>query len=621
MKPSDPGILAQEEEGRASARRLRLLYFLFAAAFCLLFFRFFDLQIRKYTHLDTLAKKNRVSVLPLAPARGIILAADGTILAENRSFYALAAVSALVPDAVGMLDALSQVIPLSETEKELFLKNFRQSPRWVEIPLKDELSMKEAARFSAFRHRFPAVFLRATSKRYYPLGPLFAHVVGYVGAVSKKDLETLEEEGRLGNYRGTSTIGKEGVERVFEEELHGQGGYEIVETDALGNPVRVLETRMPQAGKHLTLALDPRLQESAISALGLRTGALVALDVKSGKVLALASTPLYDPNWFSQGLDPKLWPILFSQSNAFNNRAISGLYPPGSTIKPFVAVTGVQEGVVNEHSRIWDPGYYTLPGDDFAFRDWKRGGHGWVDLPHAIAWSCDTFFYSLATSLGIDRLAAGLAQFGFGKPTGIDLNGESGGVLPSRAWKRKRFNKPWYPGETVIAGIGQGYFLATPLQLAWATARLAANGRMPMPSVVQGDGYEKKEANGLAAPLAPSLGEEPFAAVRKAMEMVTSPGGTAFRAFADAPYRAGGKTGTAQVYGFSRKSPERPKPESAMLRDHALFIAYAPAEDPRIAVAVVLEHGGSGSADAAPIARRFLDEVLGVPDVPGPEKP
>jgi penicillin-binding protein 2 len=480
--------------------------------------------------------------------------------------------------------------------------------------LKSKLTDEEVAILAANRYRLPGVEVRARLFRNYQAGPGMAHVVGFIGRINDRDLERLREQNVERNYRGSVHIGKTGLEQSYETLLHGRTGFDQMETDASGRAVRMLSRIPPVPGQDLRLHLDVELQAVAEHAFGDYLGGLVALDPNTGGVLALVSKPGFDPNLFVDGIDPETWKSLNeSPDRPMVNRALRGIYPPGSTIKPLMALAGLELGLRKPSDSIVDAGYFSLPNSSHRFRDWKREGHGVVDLRRSISQSCDTYYYKLAVDMGIDRMHDYLAQFGLGEKTGIDLEGESAGLLPSREWKQRRFKQPWYPGETVIAGIGQGYHLTTPLQLATAAAMLANGGKRIEPRLVQA------KRDPLARDWQPFPGAvrgqvvitpKHLELVREGMLDVMRPGGTAARSAAGASYTIAGKTGTAQVVGIKQGAKYDASRLAREHQDHALFIAYAPAENPTIAVAVMVENGGSGSGTAAPIARAVFDYYL-----------
>ncbi|MCW9058619.1 MAG: penicillin-binding protein 2 [Gammaproteobacteria bacterium] len=585
-------------------------------AFCallvgVLVIRLVYLQVIAHEHFTTLADGNRVRILPEPPNRGLIYDRSGVLLAENLPSYRLEITPEQVKDMEASLEALGELIQLREVDLERFARLRKSSPVFRAIPLRFRLSEEEVARFAVNRHRFPGIDIEAGLTRHYPLGPLAVHALGYVGRIDERDLQTISES----EYSGTSHIGKTGLERTYEEQLHGSVGHRQVETNAQGRVLRVLERSAPVPGSNLYLTLDAQLQAAIERIFDGRTGAAVAIDPDSGDVLALASMPVFDPNPFVNGIEVADYRALQEDpARPLFNRALRGQYPPGSTIKPFVGLGGLEQGITTSHASTYCPGFYKLPGRERHYRDWKRSGHGTTDLHEAIVQSCDVYFYDLALTMGIDRLHEALAHFGLGRTTGIDLIGELGGLLPSREWKRAARNEGWFPGETLITGIGQGFMLATPLQLANATAILANGGRKLQPRLVrtiQASGAQEPEAVPvLELDHVPRVNSRHWQDVINAMiDTIHGPRGTA-RSIANAPYRIAGKTGTAQVFGLKEEEEYDAESLEYYLRDHALFIAFAPADKPRIALAVIVEHGGSGGGVAAPVARRILDAYL-----------
>jgi len=569
------------------------------------------LQITLYDHYRTLSRENRVKLVPLPPTRGLIYDRNGVLLADNYPSYSLE----ITPDQVGdmeqTLQDLARVVTITEDDLQRFHRARRQQRRFDSIPIRVKLDEEEVARFAVVRHRFPGVDIQARLLRRYPEADRAVHVLGYVGRINQQEQEQIDAAA----YAGSTHIGKLGIERTYEEDLHGQVGLQQVEVNALGRVIRVLETRAPVPGKNLRLHLDMGLQEAALEALGEETGAAVAIDPKTGGVLALVSKPGYDPNPFVEGISASLYKSLRDDpEKPLYNRALRGLYPPGSTIKPFVALAGLELGAVTANQNKFCPGFYQLPGQSHKYRDWKKGGHGSVDLDKAIVESCDVYFYDLAHDLGVDRLHKFLSGFSFGQKTGIDLTEELGGLLPSREWKERARRQPWYPGETLIVGIGQGYMLATPLQLAAATATLANGGHYVTPRVAAA--IEAPDGSVSMPPPQPPAVQLPVKSpanwrdvLQGMIDVVEGPRGTARRIRTDA-YRIAGKTGTAQVFTVRQDEEYDEDKIDRKLRDHALFIAFAPVEDPQIAVAVLIEHGGHGGAVAAPIARRIMDAYL-----------
>jgi len=575
--------------------------------------RLIYLQVFNHAHYTTLSRNNRVDIQPIAPTRGLIYDRNGVLLAQNRPAYSLEIIPERVQEMDTTLDEVAALIAVTEEDRVRFHGFLQHKRRFDAIPLRFRLNDEEVARIAANRHRLPGVEIRAHLARHYPLGALTAHSVGYVGRINARELQRLEEGS---NYSATSHIGKVGVEKAFEKTLHGRVGFQQVETNARGRVLRVLERTPPVPGKNLHLTLDARLQRAAEEAFAGERGALVAIDPNDGAVLALVSTPAFDPNLFVNGISSEAYRALTgSFDRPLFNRALRGQYPPGSTAKPFIGLAGLAEGEITPNEKVQCPGWYRLKGDDRRYRDWKRRGHGPMDLEHAIVESCDVYFYDLAFNLGIDRISAFLARFGFGQATGLDIGGEMPGLLPSRDWKRRAHQQPWFPGETLITGIGQGFFLTTPLQLATTTAALAARGKRMRPRVVQAvedPASGEREPHHLPA-LEPVTLDNPdhWEEIHDAMvEVIHGIKGTARGIRPGLTYPVAGKTGTAQVFGLAEEEEYVAEDLVKRLRDHALFISYAPADAPRIAVAVVVENGGSGGAVAAPIARRVMDTYL-----------
>jgi penicillin-binding protein 2 len=570
------------------------------------------LQVVGHEHFATLSHNNRVNIVPLPPTRGLIYDRRGVLLAQNLPAFSLE----LVPEQIHQLDEvieeLGEVIEIEEDDIARFHKLRKQKPTFESIPLRFHLTDDEVARFAINRHRFPGVDIAARLVRNYPLDKHLVHAVGYVGRINEEELQRLDPS----DYRGTSYVGKIGIEKAYEDILHGKVGVQHLEVNATGRTLRVLQHTPPVPGKNLILTLDTRLQIVAEQALGDERGAIVAIEPRTGDVLAMVSTPSYDPNLFVLGIDQKSYTGLQqSADRPLFNRAVRGQYPPGSTIKPFVGLAGLEYEQISMENKVFCPGWYSLRGDSHRYRDWKRGGHGHTDLRAAIAESCDVFFYDLALNLGIDRINTFLGMFGFGQATGIDVTGELPALLPSREWKRRIHRQPWFPGETLITGIGQGFTLATPLQLASATAALANRGILMQPRTVKAIQDPNTEE---AIPLEPvKLKTIHFAnpdnwdyMMAAMTEVVHGRKGTARKIGEDSQYIIAGKTGTAQVFTIKQDEKYEADEIDKRLRDHALFIALAPVDNPQIAVAVIVENGGSGSGVAAPIARQVLDQYL-----------
>ncbi|MCB1868108.1 MAG: penicillin-binding protein 2 [Gammaproteobacteria bacterium] len=565
------------------------------------------LQVMNHQHFITLSQDNRVKVLPLPPTRGLILDRNGLILAQNLPTFSLEVIPERVKDLDWTLRELGAIVNITDSDHKRFEQLRSQRRRFDSIPIRVRLDKEEVARLSASRHRFPGVEIEAKLLRHYPLEDKTAHVVGYVGRINEKELQTIDAS----SYSGTSHIGKTGVEKSYEEILHGKVGLQQVEVNALGRIIRVLHSEPPEPGKNLHLSLDAGLQQAAISAFGEETGAAVAIDPRNGSILALVSNPGFDPNLFVEGISAKDYDMLQqSETKPLFNRAIRGQYPPGSTVKPFIGLAGLETDTMTANQKNYCPGFFQLPGHSHKYRDWRKGGHGGVDLEQAITQSCDVYFYALAHQMGIDKLHRFLNRFGFGRLTGVDIAGERGGLLPSREWKKQTRKQPWYPGETLIMGIGQGYFLTTPLQLAHAAATLAARGMEHPPRVVQSisSDYSSVAQSNIGEPraLQQNNAKNWSKVIESMTQVIEGPRGTA-RLLKNDNYRIAGKTGTAQVFSVKQDEEYDEEKVAKKMRDHALFIAFAPVEDPRIAVAVIVENGGHGGSIAAPIAKRIMD--------------
>ncbi len=594
--------------------RLAVLGLLVLIAFGVLTARFYFLQISRYDYYQTLAENNRISIVPITPNRGLITDKNGVVLAHNFFVYTLEVTPSKVESLDETIAEIAKLVEISPFDLKRFNKLKAQGHNFESIPLRTHLNEVEAAKFAVNRYRFPGVEIKSRLFRHYPLGKLGAHMVGYIGRINDKDLQNLEATEVLSNYKGSDHIGKSGIEQSYEKELHGTTGLQQVEIDADGRAVRIISSTAPISGNNISLSADIKLQEIAENAFGERRGALVAIKPSTGEVLAFVSMPTFDSNLFVDGIDIENWRLLNdSLDKPLINRPLRGVYPPGSTFKPFAALAGLEAGKRQPPFSINDPGYYILPNSSHRYRDWKVGGHGNVDMRRAITISCDTFFYGLAIELGIDKLTTFVRHFGFGEKSGIDINGEVGGLLPTPEWKKRRYKQPWYMGETVIVGIGQGYTLVTPMQLAQATAILANKGVTMRPHLVSGITDAKTGAlNTLRGAISDKipLVDKNLEIVRLGMVDVTLPGGTAASVGANAGYSIAAKTGTAQVIGIKQNEKYNEKNINERHRDHALFIAYAPAEDPKIALAVIVENGGHGGSAAGPIARKVMDYYL-----------
>jgi penicillin-binding protein 2 len=587
-------------------------------AFVLLASRLVYLQVVRHADLEEQAENNRTTIVPVVPNRGLILDRNGIVLASNYSAYTLELTPAKLAGPLDkVIDELSQVIEIQPRDRRRFKKLLEETKSIESLPIRTKLTDEEVARFAAQRYRFPGVEIKARLFRSYPWGELASHVIGYIGRVNQAEKAAMEDwdDADQANYRGTEYIGKLGIEQAYEKQLHGITGVEQVETTASGRAVRLMASSPSTPGDTVKLSIDIKLQKMVEDLYGDRRGAMVALDPKTGEVLAFVSKPTFDPNLFVDGIDPENWQALNeSIDKPLLNRALRGTYPPGSTFKPYMALAALETGKRTPQQTIFDPGYFWFGGH--KFRDDKEGGHGTVDMYKSIVQSCDTYYYMLANDLGVDTIHDQLKPFGFGELTGIDIAGESKGLLPSTAWKRAAYHRPeqrkWYAGETISLGIGQGYNNYTILQLADAVASLANDGvRMKPHLVSEIDDVTHEKATRIQPqevgrfPVKP----ENIAFVRKAMVGVNIEG-TSAAAFRGAPYTSGGKTGTAQVFTVKQGEKYRASQVDERHRDHALFIAFAPADDPKIALAMVVENGGFGASAAAPIARRVFDYWL-----------
>ncbi|BBU68330.1 MAG: penicillin-binding protein 2 [Rhodocyclaceae bacterium] len=613
---------SQKFQGRLSTASVVMLI-----AFFILVLRFFWLGVVQNGYYTTRAEDNRLTLVPVVPNRGLIFDRNGVLMATNTSAYTLE----IVPGRAGPIDEtienLSKVVTIEGKDKRRFKQLLREAKTFESIPIRSRLTEEEVARFAAQRYRFPGVEVRARLFRSYPLGETAAHALGYMGRINNKDLERIDEEGQAANYRGTDHIGKSGLEQRYEFEMHGVSGFESVEVDAGGRGIRVLSRTPPVSGNNLNLTIDAKLQQVAETAFGKRRGALVAIDPANGEILALVSMPTYDPNLFVDGIRSDDWDTLNTDINKpLLNRAIYGTYPPGSTFKPFMALGALATGKRTPQQAISDPGYFNF--GNHTFRDDKKGGHGMVNMYSSIVHSCDTYYYTLANDWGIDGIAGFMGQLGLGSKTGIDIDGESRGILPSQEWKQRRFKRPeqqkWYAGETISIGIGQGYNSYTMMQLAQATAILANNGVGYKPHLVRSI-TDARSGGVREIPLEKThevaLKPEHVEVIKNAMIGVNKEG-TGTKAFAGAKYVAAGKTGTAQVFSLNGGTYSHGGTKE-FLRDHALFIAFAPADKPKIALAVIVENAGFGATSAAPITRQVFDYYLQgiVPKGPAPDEP
>ena len=602
-------------ESRLINDRLIFSALLAGILFLIVMARLSVLQVVEHEHFESLSDRNRVDFSPLPPQRGLIYDRNGVILAENIPSFSLELTPENVPDLDKTLAALAEMFLMSDDEMVAIKKRIQQQRGFRQFIFRQRLTEQEVAVFSVNRHRFPGVDVVGRLIRHYPQGALFAHTIGYVGRINERELKKIDHQ----DYKGTQQIGKTGIERYYEDLLHGQVGYRQVETNVQGRIVREIKNVPSTSGKDLFLHLDINLQRVAAEGLGDFNGAVVVLEPQTGGVLAMVSKPDFDPNLFVSGISIKNYSVLRdSLDRPLFDRAMRGHYPPGSTLKPFVALAGLELGRVNEQTQSFCPGWFSLPGQDHRYRCWKSHGHGKVNLKSAISQSCDVYFYDLAHALGIDPLHDFLDIFGFGQRTGVDIPSESRGLSPSSKWKRAKRNQAWYPGETVISGIGQGFNQTTPIQLAHATATLAMRGVNIVPQVARasrnsGDSELQLIKTKKAEALAMEDSRHWEAVIDSMVEVVHGKRGTARHVGKGLPFKMAGKTGTAQVFGIKQDEKYDAETLAKKLHDHALFIAFAPVDAPEIVIAIVVENGGSGSRTAAPIARKIVDQYFGIP--------
>ena len=605
-----------EYDLRRFRARLMVASFAVLVAFGLLCLRLVYLQLWRYQDFKAQAESNRTAIVPIVPNRGVIMDRNGIVLATNYSAYTLEITPSKVVEPLDeVIEKLAELIDIQGRDKRRFRKLREESKSFESVPIRTRLSDEEVARFAAQRYRFPGVEIRARLFRNYPYSELASHVIGYIGRINQSEKEKLEEQENVGNYRGTDYIGKLGVEQSYERQLHGQTGVHQMETSAGGRAVRRLSSSPATPGNTVALSIDIKLQQMVEEMYGARRGALVAIDPSNGEVLAFVSKPTFDPNLFVEGIDVDNWQKLNeSPDKPLLNRALRGTYPPGSTYKPFMSLAALNTGKRTASQIIFDPGFFMF--GNHRFRDDKEGGHGSVDMYKSIVQSCDTYYYLLARDMGVDLIHEQMKPLGFGQLTGIDIQGESRGILPSTEWKQNTYKRAeqqrWYSGETISLGIGQGYNSFTMLQLAQAVSVIASNGYRNKPHLVREViDIETKERQVTVKDPPQSLGFKPedLDVIRKAMVGVNLEG-TSSGSFVGAEYTSAGKTGTAQVFTIKQNEKYVAGKVDERLRDHALFIAFAPAEDPKVALAMVVENAGFGAQSAAPIARRVFDYVL-----------
>lgn len=574
--------------------------------------RIFYLTVVQHDHFTTLSRTNRIKITAIPPVRGLIYSRNGILLAENKPSFSLEVTPEQISDIDKLIGELKKIILIRDSDVERFKESLSKKRRFENVALRLNLNEQEVAIFSVNRHRFDGVKIAAGLNRYYPLGEEIVHAVGYVAWIDEDDLKRLDKS----RYSGTNHIGKLGIEKFYESLLHGEVGHQQVEVNAQGRVIRVLDRTPPKSGQNLHLTIEVELQKIAIQALDGRRGAIVAMDPNNGDILAFVSAPGYDPNKFVNGISHKSYNALqASKDKPLLNRAVQGEYPPGSTIKPFLGLVGLDEGMRTLSNKVRCPGWFSLEGHHHRYHDWKKEGHGHIDMHQAIVQSCDVYFYALAHKLGIDHIFKGLHQFGFGQLTGIDIHYEAKGLVPSREWKFEALQQAWFPGDTLILGIGQGYITSTPIQLARATAFLATRGKAARPRMLYGISRSTSGDKQLIPfkieneiKLRDELNWDHIIASMR--DVVHGDRGTARDSGISAHYKFAGKTGTAQVVKIIRDGESRAEDIPEEFRDHALFVGFAPLETPEIAVAIVVENGGSGSKTAAPIARRMFDHFM-----------
>lgn len=604
-----------EAEEKLFVRRAIVAFALVVICFTILGVNLYHLQVDEHSYYATRSNENDIKMIPIAPTRGLIYDRNGIPLVRNVTWYDILLTPYKIDDMKATIAALTPIIDLTPEEIDTFWKNLKQNSRYKPVVLKEELTDEQVARFSVNQFRFTGVSIDTYQDRQYPYGADLAHVVGYVSKINDNDYKRLNEEGVGENYAADHNIGKQGIEGYYESVLHGKTGYQEVEVDNHGRIVRVLKEVPPVAGKNIYLTLDLHLQQYVESQLVGQRAAVLIEDPHDGSVLAMVSSPSYDPNPFVKGISYQAYKTLLQDKNLpLINRVTQGLYPPASTVKPYMAMSALLTGVITPQTTFFGAPTWTLPGTDRKYRDWKKSGHGMLDVTRAIEESADTFFYQVAFMMGIDRIHHMLSQFGYGKPTGIDLNEEYAGLLPSREWKMKVHKKVWYQGDTVSVGIGQGYWIATPIQMVKALVALLNNGRVINPHLLEKvqlgstqQPYEPKDPQ-------PQIGDpkSPYwSLVRHAMfGMANAPNGTGYKYFHTAPYGIAAKSGTSQVFSLKQNQTYNAKMIPIRLRDHIFYTAFAPFNDPKVAVALILENGGNEGITAAPVMRNILDHIF-----------
>ncbi|PSW32244.1 penicillin-binding protein 2 [Photobacterium phosphoreum] len=605
----------------------------------LLLFNLFHIQVEQHQDYQTRSNDNRIKIVPVPPNRGLIYDRNGVILAENRPIYSLEITLEKVSELDQTFADLKQIMGITDEDIANFQKERRRTRRFKSVPILEHLNEKQVALFSVNQHRLPGVEVKAHLKRYYPYGDALTHVLGYVAKINDRDLKKLDKSGKISNYKATRDMGKLGVERYYEELLHGTSGYQEVEVNSRGRVIRTLKYIPPIPGKDIKINIDIHLQQYVRNLLIERSidpetgkeivkhkrGSIVVLDPKDNAILAMVSSPSYDANLFVRGISSKKYNALLNNPDRpLVNRVTLGIYPPASTVKPFIAVAALTEGVITPNTTRNDPGWWQIPNSTSRkFRDWLRWGHGRVNIYKAIEESVDTYFYQVAYDLGIDRLSTWMNKFGYGEYTGVDIHEESKANMPTREWKQTRHKRPWYQGDTIPVGIGQGYWTATPLQIAKATSVLVNSGVVHRPHLLKNiiDDNIEAPAEFKDFPQITGVDQKTWEIAREGMHRVLYGNrGTARKAFYNTPYQAGGKSGSAQVFGLAENQKYNADELEEHLRDHALFTAFAPFDKPQVVVAMVLENAGGGSSNGGPIARKIFDHMLieSPADIPSP---
>lgn len=597
-------------EANLFARRSIIALFVIGLMLAVILTNLYYLQVTRFEDYQTRSNGNRIKVLPVAPNRGLIYDRNGILLAENRPIFSLEIIPEQVTKLQETLASLGQLMNIQADEVSEFEQEIKGRRRFKPVALRKRLSAEDVAIFAANQHKYPGVSVEARLGRYYPYSETLTHVLGYVAKINKKDLQKLSEAGQAANYAATYDIGKLGIEKYHEDKLHGQVGYQEVEVNSQGRVIRTLNFKPPIPGQDLVLNIDVKLQQTAQQALTDKKGSVVVIDPNNGGVMALYSNPSYDPNLFVNGISSKNYNRLLSSDRPLINRASQGQYPPASTVKPFLALVGLEEDVITTNTRVFDNGKFQLKNVQHVWRDSISWGHGWVDVAKAIEVSCDVFFYDLAYRLGIDRISEDMGEFGFGDYTGIDLYEESNGNMPSRGWKRARDNQPWYIGDTISVGIGQGYWSVTPLQLAQALSTLVKKGKRYVPQILRGQyvaGETLLEPIKELRPIEVKNIANWNVALDGMYNVVNGDEGTARRAFQKSTYVSAGKSGTAQLISIAQDAKYDKESIAEKHRDNAMYIAYAPADEPELVIAVAIENAGWGGAEAAPVARQLMD--------------